>query len=221
MKTTRVLLADDHALVRAGIRALLEKMKGIEVVAEAGDGREALELIRKHLPNLVLLDIDIPELNGLEALSRATKELPAVKILILSMHANEEYVLQALRAGARGYLLKEAAVDELALALRAVTGGEIYLSPRISKHVIANYLKRLGNERPLRDELTPRQREILQLIAEAKSTKEIAYLLKLSARTVEAHRAQLMARLGIHDVAGLVRYAIRIGLVPMERLPET
>jgi DNA-binding NarL/FixJ family response regulator len=221
VKTTRVLLADDHALVRAGIRALLEKMKGIEVVAEAGDGREALELIRKHLPNLVLLDIDIPELNGLEALSRATKELPAVKILILSMHANEEYVLQALRAGARGYLLKEAAVDELALALRAVTGGEIYLSPRISKHVIANYLKRLGNERPLRDELTPRQREILQLIAEAKSTKEIAYLLKVSVRTVEAHRAQLMARLGIHDVPGLVRYAIRNGLVPMERLPET
>jgi DNA-binding NarL/FixJ family response regulator len=221
VKTTRVLLADDHALVRAGIRALLEKMKGIEVVAEAGDGREALELIRKHLPNLVLLDIDIPELNGLEALSRATKELPAVKILILSMHANEEYVLQALRAGARGYLLKEAAVDELALALRAVTGGEIYLSPRISKHVIANYLKRLGNERPLRDELTPRQREIVQLIAEAKSTKEIAYLLKVSVRTVEAHRAQLMARLGIHDVPGLVRYAIRNGLVPMERLPET
>jgi DNA-binding NarL/FixJ family response regulator len=221
VKTTRVLLADDHVLVRAGIRALLEKMTGIEVVAEAGDGREALELIRKHLPNLVLLDIAIPKLNGLEALARATKELPAVKIMILSMHANEEYVLQALRAGARGYLLKEAAVDELDLALRTVTGGEIYLSPRVSKHAIANYLECLGNERPLRDELTPRQREILQLIAEAKSTKEIAYVLKLSARTVEAHRAQLMARLGIRDVAGLVRYAIRIGLVPMERLPET
>ena len=221
MKTTRVLLADDHALVRAGIRALLEKMKGIEVVAEAGDGRDALELIRKHLPNLVLLDIAIPELNGLEALARATKEFPAVKMMILSMHANEEYVLQALRAGARGYLLKEAAVDELDLAFRTVTGGEIYLSPRISKHVIANYLERLRNERPLRDELTPRQREIVQLIAEAKSTKEIAFLLKISVRTVEAHRAQLMVRLGIHDVAGLVRYAMRVGLVPMERLSET
>jgi DNA-binding NarL/FixJ family response regulator len=221
VKTTRVLLADDHALVRAGIRALLEKMTGIEVVAEAGDGREALELIRKHLPNLVLLDIAIPQLNGLEVLARATKEFPAVKMMILSMHANEEYVLQALRAGACGYLLKEAAVDELHLAFRTVAGGEIYLSARISKHVVANYLERLGNERPPRDELTPRQREILQLIAEAKSTKEIAFLLKLSVRTVEAHRAQLMVRLGIHDVAGLVRYAIRVGLVPMERLPET
>jgi DNA-binding NarL/FixJ family response regulator len=130
-------------------------------VAEAGDGREALELIRKHLPNLVLLDITIPELNGLEALARAKKEFPAVQMMILSMHANEEYVLQALRAGARGYLLKEASVDELDVALRTVTGGEIYLSPRISKHVIANYLERLGNERPLRDELTPRQREIV------------------------------------------------------------
>jgi DNA-binding NarL/FixJ family response regulator len=221
VKTTRVLLADDHALVRAGIRALLEKLTGIEVVAEAGDGRETLELIRKHSPNLVFLDIALPELNGLEALARATKEFPAVKMMILSMHANEEYVMQALRAGACGYLLKEAAVDELDLAFRTVNGGEIYLSPRISKHVIANYQERLGNERPLRYELTPRQREIVQLIAEAKSTKEIAFLLKVSARTVEAHRAQLMVRLGIHDVAGLVRYAIRVGLVPMGRLPET
>ena len=221
MKTTRVLLADDHALVRAGIRALLEKMTGIEVVGEAGDGRETLELIRKRLPDLVLLDLAMPELHGLESLARATKEFPAVKMMILSMHANEEYVLQALRAGARGYLLKEAAVDELDLALRTVAGGEIYLSPRISKHVIADYLKRLKNESPLRDELTPRQREIVQLIAEAKSTKEIAFLLKISVRTVEAHRAQLMARLGIYDVAGLVRYAIRVGLVPTERSPET
>jgi len=221
VKTTRVLLADDHALVRAGIRALLEKMTGIEVVGEAGDGRETLELIRKRLPDLVLLDLAMPELHGLESLARATKEFPAVKMMILSMHANEEYVLQALRAGARGYLLKEAAVDELDLALRTVAGGEIYLSPRISKHVIADYLKRLKNESPLRDELTPRQREIVQLIAEAKSTKEIAFLLKISVRTVEAHRAQLMARLGIYDVAGLVRYAIRVGLVPTERSPET
>ena len=221
MKTTRILLADDHALVRAGIRALLEKLTGIEVVAEAGDGRETLELIRRHSPNLVFLDIALPELNGLEALARATKEVPAVKMMILSMHANEEYVLQALRAGARGYLLKEAAVGELDRALRTVVGGEIYLSPPISKHAIADYLERLEKERPLRNELTPRQREILQLIAEAKSTKEIAFLLKISVRTVEAHRAQLMVRLGIHDVAGLVRYAIRVGLVPVERLPET
>ena len=220
MKTVRVLLADDHALVRAGIRSLLEKMSGIEVVAEAGDGREALELIKKQLPNVALMDIAIPELNGLEALARATKEFSAVKVIIFSMHANEEYVLQALRAGARGYLLKDAAVAELELALRAVTRGEIYLSPRISKRVIEGYLERLGNERPFREELTPRQREIVQLIAEGKSTKEIAFLLKVSVKTVEAHRAQLMERLGIHDVAGLVRYAMRVGLVPPEGQPR-
>ena len=195
MKTARVLLADDHALVRAGIRSLLEKMSGIEVVAEAGDGYEALELTKKHFPNVVLMDIALPGLNGLEALARATKEFPAVKVIILSMHANEEYVLRALRS---------------------VTRGETYLSPRISKRVIGSYLERLGNERPLREELTPRQREIVQLIAEGKSTKEIAFLLKVSVKTVEAHRAQLMARLDIHDVAGLVRYAMRVGLVPPE-----
>ena len=220
MNTARVLLADDHVLVRAVIRSLLEKITGIEVVAEAGDGREALELIEKHLPNVVLMDIAIPELNGLEALARATKEFSGVKVIILSMHANEEYVLQALRAGARGYLLKDAAVAELELALRAVTRGETYLSPRISKRVIDSYLERLGNERLLREELTPRQREIVQLIAEGKSTKEIAFLLTVSVKTVEAHRAQLMERLGIHDVAGLVRYAMRVGLVPPEGQPR-
>ena len=216
MKTTRVLLADDHVLVRAGIRSLLEKMTGIEVVAEAGDGREALELIKKQLPNVALMDIAIPELNGLEALERATKGFSAVKVIILSMHANEEYVLQALRAGARGYLLKDAAVAELELALKAVTRGETYLSPRISKRVIDSYLERLGNERPLGEQLTPRQRAIVQLIAGGKSTKEIAFLLKVNVKTVEAHRAQLIGRLGIHDVTGLVRSAMRVGLVPPE-----
>jgi DNA-binding NarL/FixJ family response regulator len=216
VKTTRVLLADDHALVRAGIRSLLEKMTGIEVVAEAGDGREALELIKKQLPNVVLMDIAIPELNGLEALARTTKEFSSIKVIILSMHANEEYVLQALRAGASGYLLKDAAVAELELALGAVTRGETYLSPRISQRIIGSYLERLGTERPVREELTSRQREIVQLIAEGNSTKEIAFLLKVSVKTVEAHRAQLMERLGIHDVAGLVRYAMRVGLVPPE-----
>ena len=217
MKTACVLLADDHALVRAGIRSLLERMTGIEVVAEASDGREALELAKKQLPELMLLDIAMAGLNGLEALARATKEFSAVKVIILSMHANEEYVLQALRAGARGYLLKDAAVAELELALRAVNRGEIYLSPRISKRVIDSYLERLENERPLREELTLRQREIVQLIAEGKSTKEIAFFLKVSIKTVEAHRAQLMERLGIHDVAGLVRYAMRVRLGPPEK----
>jgi len=213
VKTTRVLLADDHVLVRAGIRSLLEKMTGIEVVAEAGDGREALELIKKQLPSVALMDIAIPELNGLEALARATKEFSSVKVIILSMHANEEYVLRALRSGACGYLLKDAAVTELELALRAVTRGETYLSPRISKRVIGSYLERLGNERPLREELTPRQREIVQLIAEGKSTKEIAFLLKVSVKTVEAHRFNLMRKLDIHNRAQLVTYAIQKKIV--------
>ena len=214
MKTARVLLVDDHALVRGGIRSLLEKMTGIEVVAEASDGREALEMAKKHFPNVVLMDIGMAGLNGLEALARATKEFSAVKVIILSMHANEEYVLQALRAGACGYLLKDAAVAELELALRAVNRGEIYLSPRISKRVIDNFLERLANERPLREELTPRQREIVQLVAEGKSTKEIAFFLKVSIKTVEAHRAQLMERLGIHDVAGLVRRPPKLQIGP-------
>jgi DNA-binding NarL/FixJ family response regulator len=191
-------------------------MSGIEVVAEAGDGREALELIKRQLPHVVLMDIALPELNGLEVLARATKEFHAVKVIIISMHANKEYVLQALRAGACGYLLMDAAVAELELALRAVSCGETYLSPRISKRVIDSYLERLANERPVREELTPRQREIVQLIAEGKNTKEIAFLLKVSVKTVEAHRVQLMDRLGIHHVAGLVRYAMRVGLVPLE-----
>jgi DNA-binding NarL/FixJ family response regulator len=211
MKTAWVLLVDDHALIRAGIRSLLEKMTGVEVVAEAGDGREALDLTKKPIPGL----------NGLEALTRVSKECSTVKVIILSMHANEEYVLQALRAGACGYLLKDVAVAELEWALRAVTRGETYLSPRISKSVIVSYLEHWGPESPPRQNLTPRQREIVQLIAEGKSTKEIAFLLNVSVKTVEAHRAQLMVRLGIHDVASLVRYAIRVGLVPAERLPET
>jgi DNA-binding NarL/FixJ family response regulator len=219
IKSTRVLLADDHTLVRAGIRSLLEKMSGIEVVAEAGDGREALELIKKQLPNVVLMDIAIPKLNGLEALARATKDFSSVKVIILSMHANEEYVLRALRAGACGYLLKDAAVAELELALRAATRGETYLSPSISKRVIGSYLERLGSDRPLWDVLTPRQRETVQLIAEGKSTKEIAFLLKVTVNTVEALRAHLLERLDIHDVAGLVRYAMRAGLVPPEGQP--
>ena len=218
---TRVLLADDHELVRAGIRSLLEKMTEIEVVAETGNGRETIELSKKLLPDVILMDIAIPGLNGLEALARVTKELPAVKVIILSMYANEEYVLQALKAGARGYLVKDAAVAELDLAIRAVTRGETHLSSRISRRVIGSYLERVGDEASLREELTPRQREIIQLIAEGNSTKDIAFLLKISVKTVEAHRTQVMARLGIRDVVGLVRYAMRAGLVPPEGPPLT
>ena len=213
MRPIRVLLADDHALVRAGIHSLLDKMPSVEVVAEAGDGREALALIKKHLPDITLMDITMTGLNGLEATARAVKEFPSVKIIILSMHANEEYVMQALRAGASGYLLKDAATIELGFALQAVSRDETYLSPAISKRVIDSYLNRVSPQQSPLEQLTSRQREILQLIAEGKSTKEIAFLLNVSVKTVETHRAQLMERLDIHDVPNLVRYAIRVGLV--------
>ena len=213
MKPIRVLLADDHALMRAGIRSLLEKLPAVEVVGEAGNGREALALVASLRPNVVLMDIGMKELNGLEATARITKECPGVRVLILSMHANEEYVLQALRSGAAGYILKDAATMELELALRSVHQDQTYLSPSISRHVIDEYLQRVGSQPGLLDALTPRQREILQLVAEGKSTKEIAFILHVSIKTVETHRAQLMERLKIHDVAGLVKFAMRAGLV--------
>ncbi len=216
MKAIRILVADDHTLVRAGIRELLQKIPQVEVVAEAGDGREALALVKSKLPNLVLLDIAMKSLTGLEVAERIAKDFPGVKVIILSMHANEEYVMRALRAGASGYLLKDAATAELELALKAVSAGETYLSPAISRGVIDSYLGRVeGKQSPL-DQLTPRQREILQLIAEGRSTKEIAFTLNVSVKTVETHRAQLMDRLDIHDVAGLVRYAMRVGLISPE-----
>ena len=216
MNAIRVVLADDHALVRAGIRALLEQLPDIEVAGEAGDGREALELIKTSGANLILLDISMAELSGLEALPRIVKDFPAVKVLILSGHANEEYVLRALRFGAAGYMLKEAAAEELDLAIKAVAQGKTYLSPSVSRTVVESYLQRAAGEEGPTEQLTPRQREILQLIAEGRNTKEIAATLEVSVKTVEAHRLQLMARLNIHDVPGLVRFAIRSGLVSPE-----
>jgi DNA-binding NarL/FixJ family response regulator len=213
MKPIRVLLADDHALVRAGIRALLEHLSGIEVVAEAADGLEALALTKAHLPDLVLMDISMSGLNGLEAAARIAKQHPEVRVLMLSAHANDDYVKQALRAGAAGYLLKQASISELDLAIQAVARGETYLSPAVSKHVIADYIRRVGVEKSPLELLTSRQREILQLVAEGRSTKEIARILHISAKTVETHRTQLMQRLDIHDIAGLVRYAIRAGML--------
>lgn len=216
MATIKILIADDHTLVRAGMRALLENLAGIEVIAEASDGRTALELIKQKRPDVALLDIGMPGLNGIEVAARASKEEPQVRLLILSMHTNEEYVLQALRAGASGYLVKGADTVELELALKALMRGESYLSPAVSKHLISDYAKRVGGEAGSLELLTPRQREILQLIAEGHSTKEIASLLKISIKTVETHRSVLMERLDIHDVAGLVRYAIRVGVVTPE-----
>jgi DNA-binding NarL/FixJ family response regulator len=204
---------DDHALIRAGIRALVQNLGSIEVIGEAADGREALALTKTHQPDVVLMDISMAGLNGLEATARIVKSYPNVRVLILSAHSNEEYVHQALRAGAAGYLLKNADLSEFELAVRAVARGETYLSPSVSKHVIADYVRRSNGDTRPPDALTPRQREILQLIAEGQSTKEIARTLHVSAKTVETHRTQLMERLDIHDVAGLVRYAIRVGLV--------
>lgn len=212
----RVLIADDHRLLRAGIRALLEKYDEFEIVGEAGDGREALELVAQHHPDVVLLDLTMPSLHGLDALPRIKRQSPETKVIILSMHANEEYVVQALRSGVSGYVIKDAAVEELRRALRTVAAGETFLSPRISKQTVESYLESTnGVHGPLK-QLTPRQREVLQLIAEGRNTKEVADTLQVSVKTVEAHRLQIMQRLGIHDVPGLVRFAIRIGLVSPE-----
>jgi DNA-binding NarL/FixJ family response regulator len=213
MRPIRILLADDHALVRAGFSALLKKLPGIDVIAEAADGREALALTKTHQPDLVLMDVSMARLNGLEATARIVKEYPNVRVLMLSAHANEEYVKQALLAGAAGYLLKGASIAELELAIQAVVRGETYLSPAISKQVVADYIRRVESEPSPLELLTPRQREILQLIAEGHSNKEIARILHVSAKTIETHRTQLMDRLDIHDVAGLVRYAIRAGVL--------
>lgn len=211
----RILLADDHALVRAGMKSLIESTEGFEVVGQASNGREAVRLAKTLAPDVALFDIAMPELNGLDAARRLAVECPQVRVLILSMHTDPGYVREAMRAGTAGYVLKEASVEELELAIRAALRGERYLDPRISKHVIEGYVR--GLEAAESPALTPRQREILQLIAEGRSTREIAARLHLSVKTVETHRAQIMDRLGIRDVAGLTRYAIRIGLVSGER----
>jgi len=216
MAAIEVILVDDHALVRASLRSLLGDFSGIKVVAEASDGREAIGAIAKYQPEAVVMDISMPGLNGLEATRRIAKDHPKSHVVVLSMHADEDHVLQALRAGASGYVLKSSAPIELKLAIEAVARGETFLSPAISKHVIESYFRRKSDKSTSLDALTPRQREILQLIAEGKSSKQIAQLLDASVKTIESHRTSLMDRLDIHDVAGLVRYAIRCGLVSAE-----
>lgn len=216
MTTLRILIADDHALVRAGFRSLLDNLPDCAVVAEVGDGYEALRLVGQIQPDVVLMDVKMPTLNGLEATARISRDYPGVRVVILSMYTNEEYVLQALRAGAAGYLLKDAATAELQLAIQAAVRGEMYLSPSISKRVLQDYMQLVGNGGGMLDALTARQREVLQLIAEGRTMKEIARLLKISVKTAESHRSQLMERLDIHDVTGLVRFAIRAGLVTPE-----
>ncbi|GMV50644.1 response regulator transcription factor [Nitrospirales bacterium NOB] len=213
MKKVRVLLADDHTLVRAGFRALLEKLDGIQVIDEVSNGRDALRIAKEREPEVVLMDIAMPEMNGLEATIRMRQECPQTRVLMLSMYTNEEYLKEALRAGAAGYLLKDADRAELELAIKTVCRGETYLTPSVVKFTLDAYRRQDDSQLGPLGRLTGRQREILQLIAEGWSTKQIAQRLDLSVKTVETHRAQLMERLEIHDVPGLVRLAIRTGLV--------
>jgi DNA-binding NarL/FixJ family response regulator len=221
----RVLLVDDHVLVRAGINSLLQTIDGVEVVAQANNGAEALRLVAERHPDVILMDIAMDIMNGLEATAEIKRCFPQTKIVILSMYLNEAYVEQALRAGASGYLLKDSETEEIELALATVASGELYLGPRVRKQLVESYLKRspdvprVISKMPASPSigLTARQREVLKHIAEGWSTKEIAHRLGISPKTVEAHRTQLMERLGIRDIPGLVRYAIRVGLVTLDK----
>lgn len=223
MSAIRVLLVDDHTLVRAGLRALLSAMEGVEVIGEARDGQDAVMVCRTLQPNVVLMDISMKQVNGLAATSLLKAEFPDIHVVILTMHATEDYVLKALRAGAEAYLLKDAASTELETAIRSAARGESYLSPQVSRPVVDSYLNRVAptssrSDAPSIHNITPRQREILTLIAKGNSTKEIAFQLALSSKTVETHRMQIMERLRIRDIPGLVRFAIRVGLVSLEGL---
>lgn len=199
MKKIRVLVADDHQLVRAGICSLLENAKGIEVVAEADDGYQVMELVAEHRPDVVLMDIAMPKMNGLETTSQLLAAFPEIKVIILSMYVNEEYVWQALRSKASGYMLKDAAPVELERAINSVADGSVYLSPAVSHHVVNDYVRRVNGRTDWADKLPPRQSEIWKLIAKGLSTKEIALLLHINTKTVETHRAQLMDKLGNQD----------------------
>ena len=215
MTPIRVLIADDHALVRAGIRALVERIDGVVVVGEAGKGSEALELVRQLGPDLILLDITMPDGNGFEVLDQVTKQYPEIRVIVLTVHEAGEYALRAVREGAAGYLPKSAASIELEQAIQTVIRGERYISPETAQNTIFEVTNR-RTKRDLLATLSPRQREVLRLIAEGRTTKQIAHELEISVKTVVTHRAQLMERLGIHDVAGLVRYAIIVGIIEVE-----
>jgi DNA-binding NarL/FixJ family response regulator len=216
MIPTKILLADDHALLRAGLRSLLTQMSDIEIVAEAGNGLEALELIGQFKPHVALLDIGMPGMNGLEVTARISKDYPDVRVIILSMHATESYVKRALVAGARGYLPKDVHPDQLRGAIEAVRNGGFFLSSSLSNQVASALMNPRSEHSGELEKLTPRQREVLQLLAEGYRTKEIARKLQIGARTVETYRSQLMNELNIHDIVGLVHFAIRHGLVEPE-----
>ncbi|MGB2862185.1 MAG: response regulator transcription factor [Sedimentisphaerales bacterium] len=213
----KVLLVDDHAIIREGLRSLLEKQSELEVIADTDDGRKAIELVRELLPNIVIMDITMPGLNGIEATRQITAEFPDVKVIALSIYSKRRFVADMLSAGATGYILKECLFDELVQAIKAVATGGRYLSPKITDVVVSDYVKRLSAtaHSPF-EALKTREREVLQLVAEGKSTKQIALELHVSSKTIEANRRQIMEKLNIHSVAELTKYAVREGLTTLE-----
>ena len=210
MKRTRILLVDDHAVVRQGFKMILDAQSDMEIIGEAANGREAVELAAQLRPDIVVMDVAMPELNGIEATRRVIASDPHIRVIALSMHKDSVYVREILRAGARGYLLKDSGADDLVKAIRAVAGGESYLSPAVSNAVLDDYRKHVTN--PI-DLLTSREREVLQMLAEGKTNKEIAVVLNLSVYTVDAHRGRIMEKLNLHSINELVRFALRNGLI--------
>ena len=215
--STKILLADDHKITREGLRSLIEKQSDMEVVAEAEDGHAAVHLARKVSPDVAIMDVSMPDLNGIEATQKIVSECPNVKVIALSMHSDTLFVTEMLKSGASGYLLKDCAFEELTRAIRTVIAGKTYLSPAISDVVVDGYLHRLSeDDSASSDVLTHREREVLQMLAEGNSTKQVALKLHISVKTVETHRRQIMHKLDIYNVAGLTKYAIRKGLTSLE-----
>ena len=213
----KILIADDHRIMRSGLRSLLDKEHDMEVVAEAENGRMTVQLSQKLSPNVVIMDISMPDLNGIDATRQILSEAPDIKVVALSMHSDEQFVVEMLDAGASGYLLKDCALEELCLAIRAVVANQYYLSPGIASILVKEYRHELSRAKPPGSTvLTPREREVLQLVAEGKSSKEIASLLYISVKTVEAHRHQIMDKLNIHSVAELTKYAILKGITSLD-----
>ena len=215
--SVKIILADDHRIMREGLRALLEKEAGIEVIAEADNGRTTVELSRELNPDVVVIDIGMPDLNGIDATRQIVSEAPAVKVIALSMHSDRKFVREMLSAGASGYLLKDSAFEELGIALTTVINNQTYLSPKIANTVVKDYLGKVEpKESKVSPALTKREREVLQLIAEGKTTKDIASHLYVSIKTIETHRKQIMDKVGLNSVAELTKYAIREGLTSLE-----